>query len=169
MSSVGRTSVRRVAWFVRTWPKVPAICLAACLLALLTATPGHASGSITLRAYAKRADAVCATYHRKAAKLPLVQMSDFQGLVKLVRADLPLVATANKGLRAIPLPAAERSLVKAWLRRGYRVPALLKALERAAQNKSLTQVGAANQALQANGARRRSLARRLGMRACSRG
>jgi hypothetical protein len=158
-----------VVWFVRARPKFPAIGLAACVAALLTVAPGHASGSITLGAYAKRADAVCADYHRQAAQLPLVRMSDFHGLVELVRTDLPLVASANKRLRAIPHPSTKRRLVKVWLRRGYRVPTLLNALKRAAENKSLTQVVTANKALQANGAKRRSIARRLGMRACRSG
>jgi hypothetical protein len=148
--------------------KTPAIASAAFLLALFAATPGRATSSISLPAYAKRADAVCSDYHRKAAKLPQVAVSDFAGLIKLARAARALVVADNRKLRAIPLPRAKRTLVQQWLRRGYHVPALLKALELAAEKKSLPLVLAANRALGANGAKRRSLARRLGMKACSR-
>jgi len=87
--------------------------------------------------------------------------------VKLARAALPIVRADNRRLRAIPLPQAKRALVEQWLRRGYRVPKLLKALKHAGQLENLTRVLAANQALQDNGAKRRALARRLGMRACT--
>jgi hypothetical protein len=144
------------------------IASAACAFALFAATQGDAASSITLPAYAKRADAVCADYHRKAAKLPQVAASDFHGLVRLARAALVIVTADNRRLGAIPLPRAKRTLVKLWLSRGHRVTKLLKALELAAEKKNVTLVLAANRTLDANGAKRRSLARRLGMRACSR-
>lgn len=139
------------------------------MLALFAAPGAPASGSITLHAYAKRADVVCAAYHRKAAKLPHPQLQNFSAVARLARADRRLVNSANRKLRAIPMPSAKRSVVKRWLRRGYRVPALLRALEHAAARKSVTKEFAANQALQTNGAKRRTLAHRLGMRACSQG
>jgi hypothetical protein len=148
-------------------PQTPALAAAVCVVALLAAASARASSSITLRGYAKRADAVCADYHRKAAKLPRVQLSDFPGVVKLARVALPIVRADNRRLRAIPLPQDKRALVEQWLRRGYRVPKLLKALKHAGQLENLTRVLAANQALQDNGAKRRALARRLGMRACT--
>jgi len=95
-------------------------------------------------------------------------MADFPGVVKLARAALPIVRAHNRMLRAIPLPSAKRVLVEKWLSRGYRVPELLRTLRRAGELESLPRVLAANQALQANGAERRALARRLGMRACTR-
>lgn len=55
-----------------------------------------------------------------------------------------------------------------WLHRHYRIPALFRALRAAAEKKSLRSVRAANLALQVNGAAARSIARRLGMKACSR-
>jgi hypothetical protein len=139
----------------------------ACVVALSAATAGNASSSISLARYDKRADAVCLAYDRKAARLPHIHFSDFPGVVRLVRRALPLVTTAIRGLRAIPLPPDKRSLVKSWLRRHYRIPRLLKALEAAAKKKSRPAVRAANLALQENGAAERSLARRLGMRICS--
>ena len=87
----------------------------------------------------------------------------------MIRPKAPaIVAVDNRRLRAIPLPSSKRALVKEWLGRGYRVPTLLRALKRAGQLENLTRVLAANKALQANGAKRRAFARRLGMRACSR-
>ena len=148
--------------------KARAIAAAACVLSLLAASSAGARSSITLARYAKRADAVCADYHRKAANLPHPQMADFPGVVKLARAALPIVRAHNRMLRAIPLPSAKRVLVEKWLSRGYRVPELLRTLRRAGELESLPRVLAANQALQANGAERRALARRLGMRACTR-
>jgi hypothetical protein len=138
-----------------------------CAAALAAAIPGHASTSITLARYDKRADAVCLAYHRKAVQLPQVGLSDFPGIVKLVHRTLPLVAADIAKLRAIPLPAVKRRLARLWLHRHYRIPTLLKALEVAAEEKSLSSVRVANQALQANGAADRSLARRLGMKTCS--
>src|SRR5947208_4389722 len=134
-------------------PQAPALAAAVCLVALLAATSARAGSSITLSTYAKRADTVCADYHRKAAKLPRVQLSDFPGVVKLARAALVIVKADNRRLRAIPLPSTKRALVKQWLRRGYRVPGMLKALKRAGQLENLTRVLAANQVLQANGAK----------------
>jgi hypothetical protein len=148
-------------------PLAAATGSAACVFALLATAPVQASASITLHAYAKRADAVCADYHRKAAELPRVRLSDFPGLVKLASDTLVIVAADNKRLRAIPLPQAKRDLVVRWLHRGYRVPKLLRALSHAAKKKSVTAVLAANRALQDNGAKRRSLAHRLGMKTCS--
>jgi len=145
-----------------------AIAAVACALALVAVTSASASSSITLRAYAKRANAVCADYHRKAANLPRPQLRDFPGVVKLARAALVIVTADNRKLRDIPLPSTKRALVEQWLRRGYRVPKLLRALKHAGQLENLTRVLAANQALQANGAKRRALARRLGMSACTR-
>jgi hypothetical protein len=146
---------------------IRAIAAAACALGLLAATSARASSPITLPAYAKRADVVCADYHRQAAKLPRVQLSNFRGVVKLARAALVIVKADNQKLRGIPLPSTKLPLVEKWLKRGYRVPKLLKALKRAGQLENLTRVLVANQALQANGAKRRSLAHRLGMRTCS--
>jgi hypothetical protein len=146
---------------------IRAIAAAACASALLAVTSAAGGSPITLSAYAKRADVVCADYHRQAAKLPRVRLSNFRGVVKLARAALVLVNTDNQKLRAIPLPSTKLPIVEKWLKRGYRVPKLLRALKRAGQLKSLTRVLVANQALQANGAKRRGLARRLGMRACS--
>jgi hypothetical protein len=151
----------------RARSKALAIAAAAFVLALFAATPGQATSFITLPVYAKRADAVCADYHRKAAHLPQVAASDFPGLVKLTRSARAIVTADNRRLRAIPLPRAKRTLVQRWLRRGYDVPALLRALELAAEKKSVALVLAANRALDANGAARRVLARRLGMKACS--
>jgi hypothetical protein len=148
--------------------KVPAIVSAAFVLALMTATSAGAGSLISLPAYAKRADAVCADYHRKTAKLPHVQLSNFPGVAKLARTALVIVTADNKRLRAIPLPSTKRTLVERWLRRGYRVPALLRALRHAAQLENLTKVLTADEALQTNGAKRRALARRLGMCSCTR-
>src|ERR1700757_4486941 len=96
--------------FARARSKALAITSAASLLALLAASPGRAHSSITLAAYAKRADAVCSDYHRKAAHLPQVTVSDFRGLVKLARSARAIVTTDNRRLRAIPLPRAKRTL-----------------------------------------------------------
>lgn len=137
-------------------------------VALTAATAGHASTAITLARYDQRADAVCLGYHRKAARLPQVALTDFPGLVRLVRRALPLVTANVARLRAIPLPRAKRSLVKVWLRRHYRIPLLLRALRTAAEKKNAALVRTANQTLQQNGAAARSLAHRLGMAACSR-
>jgi len=149
-------------------PKALAIAAAACAVVLVAATSATAGSSITLSAYAKRANAVCADYHRKAATLPHPQLADFPGVVKLARAALVIVNTENGKLRAIPLPSTKQAVVEKWLNRGYRVPKLLRALKHAGELENLTRVLAANQALQANGAERRTLARRLGMRACTR-
>src|SRR5262249_41668417 len=134
--------------------KALAIAAAGCVLALMAAAPGHARSSISLPAYAKRADAVCADYHRKAAQLPPVAVTDFPGLVKLARSARAIVIADNRRLRAIPLPLAKRTLVQEWLHRGFRVPTLLKALELAAEKKSEPQVLAASRALDVNGAKR---------------
>jgi hypothetical protein len=140
----------------------------ACVTALTATTTGHASTAITLARYDKRADAVCLAYHRKAARFPRVALSDFPGLVSLVRRALPLVTADVAKLRAIPLPRTKRILVRLWLQRHYRIPLLLRALRAGAEKKSLALVRTANQTLQANGAAARSLAQRLGMGACSR-
>lgn len=163
-----RASLRRVGWRPHARLTVLAIASSAAVFVLFAARPGHAGTAITLHAYAKRANAVCAAYHRKAAKLPRVQLSDFPGVVRLANAALPLVSVANRKLRAIPLPSTKRTLVKTWLRRGYRVPRLLRALKHAASLENQIQVVEADSALQANGAKRRALAHRLGMRACTR-
>jgi hypothetical protein len=151
-------------------PKARAIAAASCAVVLgaATAATATAGSSITLAAFAKRANAVCVDYHRRTAKLPHPQLGDFSGVVKLARAALVIVGVENRKLRAIPLPSTKRTLAEKWLSRGYRVPKLLRDLEHAGELKSLTRALAANQALQANGAERRVLARRLGMRACAR-
>jgi hypothetical protein len=148
--------------------KARAIAAASCAVVLVAATAATAGTSITLAAFAKRANAVCVDYHRRTAKLPHPQLGDFPGVVKLARAALVIVGVENRKLRAIPLPSAKRTLAEKWLSRGYRVPKLLRDLEHAGELKSLTRALAANQALQANGAERRVLPRRLGMRACAR-
>lgn len=142
--------------------------MTACTVVLTAATAIRASPAITLTRYDKRADAVCLAYHRKAAQLPRVALSDFPGLVNLVRRALPLVTADVAKLRAIPLPRTKRTLVSAWLRRHYRIPLLLRALRAGAEKKNLALVRNANTTLQENGAAARSLAHRLGMRACSR-
>ena len=140
---------------------------AICALGLCATTPVRASSSITLARYDQRADAVCQAYHRQAAQLPHVLLSNYPGLVKLVGRALPIVSAAIAKLRAIPLPQVKRNLVKLWLQRHYRIPRLLRALKSAAEKKSPTLVRAANRSLQANGAAERAIAHRLGMRACS--
>jgi hypothetical protein len=148
--------------------KALVITATACVCALTTARAGHASTGISLARYDQRADAVCVAYHRKAAQLPRVALSDFAGLVSLVRLALPLVTADIAKLRGIPLPRAKHSLVKVWLQRHYRIPALLRALRAGAEKKSAMLVRTANQRLQQNGAAARSLAHRLGMSGCSR-
>lgn len=144
------------------------VVIAAAAFALSAVTAGRASSSTTLARYDRRADAVCAAYHRKTAQLPQVALSDFPGVLRLVRRALPIVNADIAKLRAIPLPRVKRSLVTVWLQRHYRIPTLMTALKVGAEKKSLALVRAANQSLQANGAAARSIARRLGMSACGR-
>jgi hypothetical protein len=86
-------------------------------------------------------------------------------VARLARAVLAIDIVDGKRIRAIPLPSTKRNLVKLWLNLDPK-HALIKALELAAERKSLTRVRAANLALEANGAAGRLLARRLGMRVC---
>src|SRR6201987_4376281 len=111
--------------FARARSKALAITSAASLLALLAASPGRATSSLTLAASPKGANVVASDYPRKAANLPQVTVSDFPGLVKLARSARAIVTADNRRLRAVPLPRAKRPLVPQWLRRGYHVPALL--------------------------------------------
>jgi hypothetical protein len=121
-----------------------------------------------LRQYIRSADVVCSDYHRSVSQLPRVSPSDFVGVIELARKVDGIVSIDNRRLRRIPLPVTKRSIAVQWLSVHSHTPALLKALELAAETKRLASVAEANAALTANSARGHFLVLRLGMASCSR-
>jgi hypothetical protein len=134
-----------------------------CAAAILA---GPASG-ITPAAYAKRADAICADYKTRVARIPRVALSDLAGIYRGALAVLAIAKQDVAKIHALPLPGSNRAVAQAWVATHDRLLVLLGKLRDAAKRKDATAVGKIVAMLNANGAKGHALARRLGMKVCS--
>jgi hypothetical protein len=128
-----------------------------------------ATSRITPAAFDTRADAVCADYRARVARLHLPSAGDLAGIYRVAVATLAIARLEVAKLHALPLPSANRALTHAWLATRDRLLVLLEQLRDAAKKKDAVAVGRVVAALNANGAEAHRLARSLGMKVCSLG
>jgi hypothetical protein len=145
-----------------------AVLIAVCS-ALVAVTGASAEPSITGKAFAKRADAICADYRSRVSHVPRTAVTDMPGTYRLAVAVLAIARIEAAKLKTLALPSHNRALARSWLATwDPRLIDLLTKLRDAAQRKDARAVRVLAAALDANGATGRRLAALLGMKVCSR-
>jgi hypothetical protein len=144
------------------------LTLAVLVLSSQVAVAGSLRPGTTPASFARRADAICADYRARVARLPrLTSLSDLPRVHRLAVATLRIARLEVAKVHALALPAANRSVAQAWVATRDRLLVLLTKLRDAAKRKDGGAVATAVATLNRNGARGHALARRLGMRICS--
>ena len=161
--AVGRSSSGLAVVFRRSMLR--ALVMAAVLTALFAAS----AAATTSKTYAAKADAACADYKTRVARLPQASPTDMAAVYKGSLAVLTIARQDVARIRALPLPPQNRPVVRAWLATRTRLLLLLGALRDAAKNQDAQTVAQTENALSANGATAHRLARELGMKVCSTG
>jgi hypothetical protein len=117
--------------------------------------------------FATRADAICADYKQRVARLPRVDPSDMKAVHRLALLVLAIARRDVGDVHALLLPTANQALAREWLATRDRLVVLLGQLTDAAGKGDAGVVARITAELDANGADGHRLARRLGMKVCS--
>ena len=138
----------------------------ALLVAVLVAGCGGGGGARLSRTeYAKQADKICSTYNAKLNALP--QPKSQAELAAFVGKAVPLVSDASDRLAELKPPQDEQRIADSWNRANSDIVRALQGLRDAAKAKDnakmQTELAAGNKA----NAHANTLAKTLGMNACS--
>jgi hypothetical protein len=136
----------------------------ACAVAL--AGCGNASKGLTRIEYAQRSDAICARYNQQTAHLG-ARGADVQHLASIAQRTLAFFDRAKARLRAVPPPREASELAQRWLASLDRLRADVVEIRDAARANDLAAVRRVATRAQRDNDTSNSLARRLGMQACS--
>jgi hypothetical protein len=136
------------------------------LVAVLAAGCGGGGGGRLSRAdYAKQADTICLKYN---AKLNAIARPKSQAeLAGFVDKAVPLVSDASDRLAELKPPQDEQSIANAWNRANSDIVRALERLRNAAKAKDGTKMQAALADGNRANSRANTLAKTLGMNACS--
>ena len=138
----------------------------ALLVALLVAGCGGGGGDGLSRAdYAKQADKICSTYNAKLNALP--QPKNQTELTGFVDKAVPLVSDASDRLSELKPPQDEQRIADAWNRANSDIVRALERLRDAAKAKNNAKMQTALADGNKANARANTLAKTLGMNACS--
>ena len=138
----------------------------ALLAAVLVAGCGSGGGSRLSRAdYAKQADKICSTYNAKLNALP--QPKNQTELAGFVDKAVPLVSDASDRLSELKPPQDEQRVADAWNRANSDIVRALERLRDAAKAKNNAKMQTALADGNKANARANTLAKTLGMNACS--
>ena len=138
----------------------------ALLAAALVAGCGSGGGSRLSRAdYAKQADKICSTYNAKLNALP--QPKSQAELSAFVGKAVPLVSDASDRLAELKPPQDEESIANAWNRANSDIVRALERLRDAAKAKDNAKMQTALADGNKANSRANTLAKTLGMDACS--
>ena len=138
----------------------------ALLAAVLVAGCGGGGGSRLSRAdYAKQADKICSTYNAKLNALP--QPKSQAELSAFVGKAVPLVSDASDRLGELKPPQDEQRIADAWNRANSDIVRALERLRDAAKAKDNAKMQTALADGNKANSRANTLAKTLGMNACS--
>jgi cysteine sulfinate desulfinase/cysteine desulfurase-like protein len=143
--------------------------LAAVLAAVATATAscrnGDGDGRLSREEFLRRADAICADYDARLARLG--NPASIAELGRLAARALPIAREGVAKLRALEPPEELARDVERWLARNDENVSRIAAIGEAAQADDATRVQEIASAATANERRADALARRLGLRDCA--
>ena len=138
----------------------------ALLVAVLAAGCGGGGGKPLSRAdYAKEADKICSTYNAKLNALP--QPKSQAELAAFVGKAVPLVSDATDRLAELKPPQDEQSIATAWNSANSEIVRALERLRDAAKAKNNAKMQTALADGNKANSRANTLAKTLGMNACS--
>jgi hypothetical protein len=138
----------------------------ALLVAVLVAGCGGGGGGRLSRAdYAKQADKVCTTYNAKLNAIP--QPKNQAELAAFVDKAVPLVSDASDRLSELKPPQDEQRIADSWNRANSDIVRALERLRDAAKAKDNAKMQAALADGNKANSRANTLAKTLGMNACS--
>jgi hypothetical protein len=140
-----------------------ALLLSAAAAVLLA---GCGSSRLSHGLFVAKANAICADYHAKVAKLPLPQtVSAYE---EYARRTLPLYRSALAQLEALRPPRSDEQAVVPWLARARGIEGDIVRIADAAHARHLPRLKAAVLRARDDDAIVSRLARRLGLDACAR-
>ena len=149
---------------------MPLLLVLAVLLVAAACEGGDATPVETNRLsrteFLERADAVCAEYDRRLAKLP--RPESIEDVAELAARALPIAREGVRELRALEPPNELRPQVDRWLERNDENVAKMEDLREAALDGNETQVQRIAGAAADNEREADELARQIGLRDCAR-
>lgn len=140
-----------------------AASLAASLAVVLLA--GCGDSPLSHSAFVTKANAICADYHTRVAKLALPHtVSDYE---TYARRTLPLYRQALRQLEALHPPRVDEATVSEWLSRDRMIEQDITRIASAAHARNVPKLNAAIASSRTHDERSAELATRLGLRECA--
>jgi hypothetical protein len=127
---------------------------------------GCGSGRLSHASLVDKANAICADYHGRVAKLPLPKSVGAYEVY--ARRTLPLYRRALVQLASLRPPSADEATYRSWLLNGRTIQRDIVRIVVAARARLLPRLQAAVLRARRDDARAGKLARRLGLAACAR-
>jgi hypothetical protein len=127
---------------------------------------GCGSSRLSSSAFRSKANAICAGYHAKVAKLPLPR--SVSAYETYARRTLPLYRSALASLGALKPPKRDEQLVARWLATDRRIELDVVRIARVAHTRQIPELTAAVARARLDDAASSRLARRLGLDVCAR-